>query len=52
MKLKATRLIFLQKMLHPLSNSTGLNLANCSCDLRIKRKHNGPTGIALVEEVG
>lgn len=33
----------LAKMLHPLSNSTSVNLANCLCDLLIKRKHNSPT---------
>lgn len=43
---------FLEKMFHPLSNSTSLYLANCLCDLRIERKHNGPTGMAPVEEVG
>ena len=32
----------LAKTLHPLPSSTGLNLANCLCDLMIKRKHNSP----------
>lgn len=43
---------FLAKMLHPLSSSTALDLANCLGDLVVKRKPTEQIGISLVDQVG